>query len=141
LPEERIRFLTGYSQGILGRAYDLMNDKDFWQLRKNVADEIREILSRRNNPLQLSESWHPQAERILSVVEFWLRDMLLLQAQPGSELVNGDYMVDLAECTACCPIQKTVILLEECALARQRLAARCNAQLVFDSLVLKMWEV
>lgn len=141
LPEPKVRFLTGFAQGVLGTALELMENRDFWQQRENIATEICEILARRRDPLLSSEHWHTLPDRILDLLEFWLRDMLMLQTQRDYEPINGDMLNQLQECIAACPADKTVILLEECVQARQYLTARCNSQLVFDSLALKMWEV
>jgi len=134
-------FLAGFSGGVLGRALALLEDPEFWQQRKNVAAEIREVLSRNRDPLLSSEIWHGQPDRILDLVEYWLRDMLMLQTIQGYSPGNRDLLNTLEECVTSCPVDKTIGLLEECVQARQRIIARSNTRLVFDSLLLKMWEV
>ena len=141
VPEAQAKFLSGYSGGILGQALILLEDSGFWQQRENMALELTEILSRRRDPLQTSENWHSLTGRTLDLVEYWLRDMLMLQTIPEFIPVNIDFQAELKECVAICPVDKTIVLLEECVQARQRIAARCNTRLVFDSLLLKMWEV
>jgi DNA polymerase-3 subunit delta' len=139
--ESQARFLACFSGGVLGRALSLLEDPDFWQQRKNMAIELAEVFTRRRDPLQTSENWHTLADRVLDLVEYWLRDMLMLQTIPGYSPVNIDLGSFLTECTASSPLDKTIVLLEACVQARQRISARCNSRLVFDSLLLKMWEV
>lgn len=143
LPQGQADFLAVLSQGVLGTALALQENQDFLQGREELAGEIVGILTRNRDPLASSEQWHQDSARILDFLEIWLRDILIMQVGEGisQNPVNGDLIDKLKECTACCPMEKTVVLMEECARARQHLAARCNPQLVFDSLALKMWEV
>lgn len=142
LPQAQADFLAVLSQGVLGTALALQEDQDFLQRREELAGEIVGILTRHRDPLASSEKWHQDSEKVLDFLEAWLRDILIMQAGQGiGRPVNSDLTDKLKECMACCPLEKTVVLLEECALARQHLAARCNPQSVYDSLALKMWEV
>lgn len=141
LPENQSWFLMGFSQGFLGRALKLLEDKGFWQRRKQMAMEIQEVLARRRDPLLSSENWQAFPEEALDLLEFWLRDMLLIQINPDYIPVNKDLQANLEECMANCREEKSVALLDQCAQARERLQARCNPRLVFDCLALKMWEV
>lgn len=99
------------------------------------------MLTGRRDPLLTGENWHPLPERFLDLLEFWLRDMLMLQTVEGYAPINSDMVEELTECISVCPRGKTVVLLQGCAEARERLRARCNPRLVFDDLLLKMWEV
>lgn len=141
VPDERVDFLACFSEGILGRAMGFSQDDDFWQQRINMAETIKGILARKYDPLLGSEKWASIAERALELIEYWLRDMLMLQTVQGFNPVNTDLFSELEQCAQSCPAEKTITLLEQCALARKRLSARCNSRLVFDSLLLKMWEV
>lgn len=141
VPKEHVALLAGFSEGILGKALTLYEDPDFWQQRRNFVMEIKEILAARRDPLLTSESWYPLSERFFDLLEFWLRDMLMLQTVKVHTPTNFDMMSELAECISVCPRDKTIVLLEECVQARERLRARCNPHLVFDGLLLKMWEV
>lgn len=140
-PAERAEFLAEFTGGVLGKALTLLEDQEFWQLRKNVVREIQEVFGRNRDPLLSAENWHGMPERILDITEYWLRDMLMLQTIPAFAPVNRDLRPELEACTRACPLDKTIVLLDECVQARERLASRCNARLVFDSLLLKMWEV
>jgi len=141
LPENQSWFLTGYSQGILGRALELLEDQGFWQRRQQMALEIDEVLARRRDPLLSSDNWQAFPEEALDLLECWLRDMVMIQYHPDYIPVNKDLQANLAECLANCPEDKSIALLDQCAQARERLQARCNPRLVFDCLALKMWEV
>lgn len=141
VPPEQVAFLAGFSGGVFGRALALHEDPDFWQCRKALGQEVQGVLLGRRDPLLTAESWQPLSDRFLDLLEFWLRDMLMLQTVKGYSPINGDLVEELAECTSVCPREKTVMLLQECAEARERLRVRCNPRLVFDGLLLKMWEV
>lgn len=139
--EKQGRFLVGFSEGILGRAVNLAEKQDFWQMRLHLAQEMPALLAREKEPLSFADNWQEQPEIVLALLEFWLRDMVLLQANPSYEPVNSDYRENLAQCTAACSREKSIALLDCCFLARERLQARCNPSLVFGCLALKMWEV
>lgn len=141
LPENQSWFLTGFSEGILGRALELLEDPDFWQQRQQMAMEIQELLARRRDPLLSSENWQTFPDRALDFLEYWLRDMVRMQINQDYIPVNKDLQANLEECLANCPEDKSIALLDQCAQARERLQARCNPRLVFDCLALKMWEV
>lgn len=141
LSENQSWFLTGFSEGILGRALELPAESDFWQRRRQMAIEIQEVLARRRDPLLSSDNWQLFPEEALDLLEFWLRDMVMLQINPDYVPVNKDLQANLEECLASCPEDKSIALLDQCAQARERLQARCNPRLVFDCLALKMWEV
>lgn len=138
---EHVHFLAGFSGGVLGKALALHGDPDFWQHRRALGLEIQGVLTGRRDPLLTGENWSSVSDRFLDLVEFWLRDMLMLQTIEGYAPINNDMVEELTECTSVCPRDKTVVLLQECADARERLRARCNPRLVLDSLLLKMWEV
>jgi DNA polymerase-3 subunit delta' len=141
VPEHRAWFLAGFSQGVLGSALKLLEDKDFWLRRQQMATEIQEILAQRRDPLLSSDNWQAQPKEALDLLESWLRDMLMSQINPAYIPVNKDLQSNLDESMVHCPEDKSLALLDYCALVRERLQARCNPRLVFDCLALKMWEV
>ena len=116
-------------------------DPDFWQQRKALGQELKGVLTARREPLLTAENWQSLADRFLDLAEIWLRDILMLQTVREYTPINSDMLEELADCVSACPREKTVVLLKECAAARERLRARCNPRLVFDGLLLKMWEV
>ncbi len=140
LSADQTWFLLEYSQGILGRALSLSADGDFWQRREEIALAVPEILAGRGDPFLAAEGWQDSPES-LALLEFWLRDLVLLQAVPDFTPANRDYGGALAQCLAVCPAKKSRALLDQCQRAREYLQARCNARLVFDCLALMMWEV
>lgn len=141
LPSTRAGFLAHLSQGILGKALALLEDQDFFLQREKIAVEISDVLARRMDPLLVSEHWQQKSDKTLDLLEIWLRDMLLMQTREGYTPINSDLLAKLSECISICPCEKTMVLLDQCAEVRRRLMARCNPQLAFDGLVLKMWEV
>lgn len=141
LPSTRAGFLAHLSQGVLGTALALLEDKEFLQQREKIAAEISDVLARRIDPLLVSEHWQQKPDRTLDLLEIWLRDMLLMQTREEYIPINSDLLAKLDECNSICPCEKTLVLLDQCAEVRLRLIARCNPQLAFDGLVLKMWEV
>lgn len=134
-------FLANYSQGVLGRALALLEAKDFWLKRKQLAQEIEEIFAGRRNPLLLTDNWQDNPEDSLSLIESWLRDIVLMQLGEEYVPVNNDLSGNLLECAKFCGPRKGIALLEQCFRARDYLHQRCNPRLVLDSLALKMWEV
>lgn len=141
VPPEKLDFMARFSGGILGRALAAQADPDFWQQRKALGQELKGVLTARREPLLTAENWQSLADRFLDLAEIWLRDILMLQTVREYTPINSDMLEELAECVSACPREKTVVLLKECAAARERLRARCNPRLVFDGLLLKMWEV
>lgn len=138
---DQAQILAGLSAGVLGRALAMLEDEEFWTQRRHFSQSIRELFAGAQDPILLAERWCESPERSLDLAETWLRDMLLLQTTPDYVPVNNDERESIEACIGRCPKDKTMILLEECLLARRRLRARCNSRLVFDSLLLKMWEV
>lgn len=138
---EKSWFLANYAQGILGRALAIIDSKDFWARRKQMAQEIEEILAGRRNPLLLTDNWQENLEELLDLIESWLRDIVLLQLGADYVPVNKDLSAHLEECVKLCGPRKGIVLLEQCFQARDYLQDRCNSRLVIDSLALKMWEV
>ncbi|HOB35676.1 MAG TPA: DNA polymerase III subunit delta' [Bacillota bacterium] len=139
--QAQAEFLAAFSGGIPGKALALLADSAFSQQRENFARDISAVLARRRDPLEVAEAWHSQPQLFLDLLDLWLRDMLMLQTRQDYRPANIERADSLAECNAVCPVDKVLFLLEESVLARERLQALCNSRLVFDSLLLKMWEV
>jgi len=103
VPPERIDFLAAFSAGILGRALAAQADPEFWQQRKSLGQEIKGVLAARRDPLLTAEHWQPLPDRFLDLLEFWLRDMLMLQTVKGYTPINSDMLEELADCVSVCP--------------------------------------
>lgn len=139
LSDDQRRFLTGFSEGVLGRALALLAG-DVWQLRQSMAAEIKAVLTKGQEPLKFADSYqdYPYA---IDLLEFWLRDMMLLKVSPGLAPLNRDFQAELEQCAAACSREKIFGLLNQCAQAREQLSAHASSRLVFACLALKMWEV
>ncbi|MTI96827.1 MAG: AAA family ATPase [Firmicutes bacterium] len=140
VPVEQAGVLAGISGGIFGRALNLSESDGFWELRKQWAEDILQILSGHGNPLAISEQWQDYKDLTLDFVTHWFRDMLLLTLNREAKPVNHDLTDIIYKCSEVCPSDKSIAVLESCRQAKQRLLSNCNQRLTFDSLLLRLWE-
>lgn len=137
--QEQAAFLAGYSNGWLGRALEQWQDSGLWQNRSQWANDVAGMLTKTIDPLQVAGDWY-ESRQTLEFLEYWFRDMLMLQKKPGHLPLNRDLAELLEKSARNCPDEKVIKILENCARANQRLRANCNSRLAMESLLLTLWE-
>ncbi len=138
--KSRAEVLAAYSDGILGRALEMNRREDFFTAREEWTATLIEILAGRQDPLKISEKWLQDIDSILEFFVAWFRDIQLMHVVPGYSPVNRDLGNQLKAVSMLCPVDRAIDILESCARSRERLLANCNARLVLDSLMLRMWK-
>lgn len=122
--EERLNFLTGYCEGVPGRADDIINDEKFEELRQSALEKLPALLSRnRISAYAVREYLEENKDRGEEIFTLWLsylRDILVMHYSDGN-IINTDKMQTLSSCCMRCDAKTAVIGIEECIRALEML--------------------
>ncbi|TET43211.1 DNA polymerase III subunit delta', partial [Candidatus Aerophobetes bacterium] len=91
----RAHLVEKLARGRVGEAILLLEDEDILNLREKVLNSLEENLNL-EQIFQLAGSWKNfpphQLERILDMILFWFRDLLILKYGGGERIINHDRM-------------------------------------------------
>ena len=124
---DRLDFLAKYCAGIPKRADDIIADESFEPLRKSALEKLPLLLSQRGlDAYALQDYVAENKDDFAQLLEFWmsfLRDLLLLQTDAASSIINIDKRAELRSLCAKYEPQRVVSVLDALVTA-QKMAAR-----------------
>ena len=124
---DRLDFLAKYCDGVPKRADNIIADAEFEPFRQSAFDELPLLLSgRAMDTFKLQDFVSKNTNRFTLLTEFWmsfLRDVLLLQTNVDSGIINADKTDGLRSLCALYEPQKIVSMIDSLATA-QKMAAR-----------------
>lgn len=136
--EPAANFLAYYSQGSLGRARHLVEEKFFE--RKNQALDALVCTCESEGYLKEILSDKEKTKEVLDVLLMWLRDLLVLKAK-GSEthLVHADRLKDLKKYEARYSFEEMTDLTQEIVKSAALLAENLNVKIALSLLKENLW--
>jgi len=146
LPEEKARLIASLSDGLVGRALELAEHKEFMEQRQQLFYEINEIIRTGTlgvfNHMDFFLNKKQELPDMLDLCELWFRDMLVWKETGNMELVVNRDFLELLECHTklftCSSIQD---IIEMISLTKKRLRGYTNAQMSIENLLLYIVEV
>ena len=124
---DRLDFLAKYCAGIPKRADDIISDESFETLRQSALDRLPMLLTRHGDDIfELQSYVEENKDDFARILGFWmsfLRDVLLLQTDAASGIINVDKRDALRRICAAHEPKKTVAMLDALA-AAQKMSAR-----------------
>ena len=136
------RLAASMSEGCLGRVVDLDLD-ELWSVRDSVCQRLASLRSNETGPAvewaaemaSSQDSW----PRMLSLLRFWYRDLMVLAAGvPDEHLVNRDRLSTLEQWAAGRDPETFIGALMEIDRAEEALNRLIRPDLVFENLVLAL---
>jgi len=140
LADMEARRLARLSNGRIGRAFALAEDPDSWQAYSQRIQEMQAILSQ--TPAQRMAfartlEKHQQLETMLQEWLLWWRDVLVLQNQGQSLIVNQDRLDELRDLAQSVPQPQVRRFLDAIMITAHYLRKNVNRQLALEALLLK----
>ncbi len=138
LNQPAANFLAYYSQGSLGRARHLAEEKFFD--RKNEALDALVCTSESEDYLKETLLDKEKTKEVLDILLMWLRDLLILKTR-GSEthLVHADRLKDLKKYEARYSFEEITELTQEIVKAATLLAENLNVKIALSLMKENLW--
>lgn len=125
--KDRLDFLAKYCDGVPKRADSVIADETFEPLRKSALNILPLLLSHRIEDVfrlqNFANEYKDDFARLLDLWMSYLRDMLLLQTNAASGIINADKLSELRSLCAKYDPQRVVSLLDALMTA-QKMKAR-----------------
>lgn len=131
---ENIDFLVRFSQGIPRRADDIINDPDFEPLRQEAFNMLTPLLSKHKisayTVTEFLENHKERSELIFDLWQSFLRDIMLIQNNAQSFIVNADLNDKLSNLAVKLPDICCIIALERLVSAKMMLKRYVNLHIL-----------
>jgi DNA polymerase-3 subunit delta' len=142
LPPSRAQLISRLSGGRLGWAFDVCEDEAVLRQRQQDLDRFIELLSadraeRFDFARQASQDMAAGRRQIELWIGWW-RDLLLLRAHGENHVVNVDRIEELRAMADQWSYSQTWAILEALQTAVAQLEGNVNAQMAWESLLLKL---
>lgn len=89
-----------------------------------------------NQKRRATRSLRDGVDRIATDITSILRDILMIQLNTGSDLVNQRYLAQLEERAALTNVQQTLFAIDQIQIARDRIAANTPPQLALEAMLI-----
>ena len=141
LPPDQARVLARFAGGNPGKSLQLVDDREFLELRDKTVDFLAHIAKR--DALQISEfaaGIDPaRRDAVLTFVLMWFRDVLLyLSVQDSGTLIFQEDIQYIIEAAGIIGFDQLGAILDEIDAASRRLRSNVSADAVFEVLFLKI---
>lgn len=144
LPDEKMKVLTSFSNGIPGRVEKFIEDKDFNIIRDEVLQLLKEkasdndILKYTDFFIEIKNKWSEALNCILS----YLRDMVvIMETADVSLIINTDKVDEIKELANMFSFSKIISIINIINNTRNNIEKNLNNNLAFEVMLLKIQEV
>lgn len=144
LPDEKIRVLTSFSNGIPGRVEKFIEDKDFNFIRDKILTLLKEkasdndILKYTDFFIEIKDKWSEALNCILS----YLRDMVvIMETADVCLIINTDKVDEIKELANMFSFSKIISIIKIINDTRNNIEKNLNNNLAFEVMLLKIQEV
>ena len=131
---DRLDFLAKYCAGIPKRADQIIADESFEPLRKSALERLPLLLSQRGLDVYALQDYVAEnKDDFARLLEFWmsfLRDVLLLQTDAASGIINIDKRAELRSLCAKYEPQRVVSVLDALVTAQKMTARYVNPKAI-----------
>ncbi len=139
----RAHLVEKLARGRVGEALLLLEDEDILNLREKVLTSLEENLNL-EQIFQLAGNWKTfsphQLERILDMILFWFRDLLVLKQGGDEWIINHDRMDRLREQRDRYSSSGLSKAMETVEVTKRHLACNVNAALALEDMWLRLRE-
>lgn len=144
LPDEKMKVLTSFSNGIPGRVEKFMEDKEFNLIRDKILAILKEkaedndILKYTDFFSEIKEKWLEALNCMLS----YLRDILIImETTDQSIIINTDKIDEMKELTNMFSFSKIISIIKIINETCNNIEKNLNNNLAFEVMLLKIQEV
>jgi DNA polymerase III subunit delta' len=143
---EKARLLARLSRGCLGWAVDAAGDSDLLQDRRDKFEKMTGALhgdysQRFAAAYQLASQFGKKRESVYETLDTWAgwwRDILLVKTGCASDIIDSDYLPDLAAMAGDLSLFQIKEAVQNILEAGKQLRANANSRLVMEALMLKL---
>jgi len=142
---EGIEFATAYSDGIIGKAYELMESDIFKPTREKAIDMLLGLkssgLSNVFKSYSFFEEYKDDIDMVLEIMTMFLRDMLVVK-RTGNEkiLINSDKKDIIFSNAGKYTVEQLVAGIEHIEAAGRYIKQNANYQLAIENMLIKLQE-
>ncbi|KNF09826.1 DNA polymerase III subunit gamma/tau [Gottschalkia purinilytica] len=145
IEREEARFLSSFSNGIIGKAINLYQNEGFKKLREEVITVIDTTLSGDKFKIfSLSEFFDENKENIEDILDMmlmWFRDMLIYKEAGNSEyIINMDKIDIISKHCKSLSQEKIHDIIETIIKTKDSISSRVNYQLAIEVMLLSIQE-
>ncbi|NMM61641.1 DNA polymerase III subunit delta' [Clostridium sp. P21] len=146
LPEEELKSIIAFSDGIPGRAEKFVNDNSLKEIRDTTINVLKalsksnleEILHNEDFFVKYKNEW----QEVLTCMLAYIRDVLVYKETSNRDLIiNIDKIEDIKDMTEMFSFNKLNGIINTIKDTRIKMEKNVNSILVFDSMLFKMQEV
>ncbi|GAB6086071.1 DNA polymerase III subunit delta' [Alkaliphilus crotonatoxidans] len=146
ISNEAARVVAAFSDGIPGKALQLLEDEDFIRRRNTLFEITRELLNQNTivllDRVQFFVEEKNYAEELLDIFTSWYRDLLIYrETQAFQFIMNYDKMKEIQEQASKIGLKQLREIIFMIDKAKQNLKSNVNYQLNFEVMLLNIQEV
>ncbi|MGL6173035.1 MAG: DNA polymerase III subunit delta' [Cellulosilyticaceae bacterium] len=144
IAQHEIEIYTQFCQGSIGKAQQLIEDEDFFALRKESISYLTQLEKANLMEMyQIVKAICDQKEHIVEILEFWelwYRDIAIAKNVNTDNFYYLDYKSQLLDIAHKLTYNKISSNIEQIRQARQALGQNVNTTLIIENLLLKLKE-
>lgn len=142
--EKNITLYTAYSEGSIGKAMEIATSDDFFELRKNIINEIRNLeklnLIDMYKAVERIENYKENIQNVLDIFLLTYRDCLIFKIYSDYEKTIQKDIIDIIEEISKLTVKNLVGKIEAILKAKLYLNQNANFNMVIECLLLKLKE-
>ncbi|WXR60510.1 DNA polymerase III subunit delta' C-terminal domain-containing protein [Peptostreptococcaceae bacterium AGR-M142] len=145
IEEKEASMLASFSSGIIKRAINLYESKDFNSIRKGIEKFLDIILSKKVlNILVLTKYLENNKDDITEILDLtisYFRDMMFVKEGIYNQIINVDRIDFIDDCSykfSRKALMKAVLIIED---SKLKLNSNCNFNLTMETMLLNLKEV
>ena len=146
LKKDSVDFISLYSGGVIGRAMDLCENEEFFELRKKMFDAVSKLTGERISLFAVAEVFSVKSPRAgfeecdlyFDLFTSFIRDAMALKT--GGRIINGDVRPLIEGFASKVTLSSLLSVIERTARVRSQLNKSMNYELWIMNLLINCWE-
>lgn len=145
LKKEIVSFAALHSGGIIGRAIDICEDEEFFNIRKTMFERIGKMTGDRISVLEVSDSFGVKSKTkyvgcdlYFDLFTSFMRDVMAQKS--GGRIINSDMMPYIEAFSSKVTLASVLSIIERTAKTRSQLNKSMNYELWIMNMLINCWE-
>lgn len=145
LKRDMIPFIALYSGGVIGRAIEICEDEEFFDIRKNMFETVAAMTGDRLSVLKAADAFGTKSRTKFSDCDLYfdlftsfMRDAMALKT--GGRIINRDMLMLIEAFSSKVTLSSILSVIERTAVTRAQLNKSMNYELWIMNLLINCWE-
>ncbi len=143
--KDLLDFYCAYSNGNIGHALQLLNDKEFINMRNTTINMISNLdnwgVEDIYKNIKILEQYKDNIDQILDIIILWYRDVIMFKINNRESIYQRDKLELLKISALNLSLTKLILRIDEVAKAKHNLSINANFQLNMEVMFLKLRKI